>query len=57
MIFVHPPENANIDRWQLRQEEAADDHQVAKESQARPSFDMEETADIVLPPDHPIFRR
>jgi hypothetical protein len=54
---VHPPENANIDRWQLRQEEAADDHQVAKESQARPSFDMEETADIVLPPDHPIFRR
>jgi hypothetical protein len=55
---VHPPENVGVDRWKPQHAgDAAEDQQAAKESATRPPFDMEETADIVLPPDHPIFRR
>jgi len=56
---VHRPENSTVDQRleYARTEDSADDHGAFDESQARPSFDMEETADIVLPADHPIFRR
>ena len=56
---MHRPQNPTVDqRLQCaRTEDSADDHRALGESPARPSFDMEETADIVLPADHPIFRR
>lgn len=55
--------NARVDEQRnqrSRQADGGDEAGATFDNQAagsEPSFDMEETADIVLPFDHPIFRR
>lgn len=44
----HPQANRGMDDGPLVQNKA---------EEAGPSFDMDETADIILPIDHPIFKR